>query len=218
MTKKSCGTTFHTVPVPAGHGERRLRRGMDGKCTAPTAPEFFTHHRTDRVAQRHHTIFGEVADDESKAVVDKLDAVATDRSDARSKRWESLRIEVVKYHQQYTGLGEASFLDHTPIVGLKNPDSMIGGVVREARLPSSSHHASHIALLIQRREPPVSFANGVRLNPGTGDAIHVEYAFDLAYGRSRMLRCCGSAISKLNDWSSTIPYRWEIEPEMMFTP
>lgn len=44
----------------------------------------------------HHTIFGEVADDESKAVVDKLEAVPTDRSDAPLEPAGIMSIEVVK--------------------------------------------------------------------------------------------------------------------------
>ena len=44
----------------------------------------------------HHTIFGEVADDESKAVVDKLDSVATDRSDAPLEPVGITSIEVLK--------------------------------------------------------------------------------------------------------------------------
>ena len=42
------------------------------------------------------TIVGEVADDESKAVVDKLDSVATDRSDAPLEPVGITSIEVLK--------------------------------------------------------------------------------------------------------------------------
>ena len=44
----------------------------------------------------HHTIFGEVANDASKAVVDKLDAVATDRSDTPLEPVGITSVEVVK--------------------------------------------------------------------------------------------------------------------------
>ena len=44
----------------------------------------------------HHTIFGEVADDESKAVVDKLEALPTDRSDRPMEPAGIISVEVVK--------------------------------------------------------------------------------------------------------------------------
>ena len=54
-----------------------LRRGADGKAWLDS----------------HHTIFGEVADEESKAVVDKLDAVATDGQD---RPLEPVMIEAIE--------------------------------------------------------------------------------------------------------------------------
>ena len=44
----------------------------------------------------HHTIFGEVADDDSKAVVDKLEAVDTDRMDRPTAPVGIVSVEVLK--------------------------------------------------------------------------------------------------------------------------
>lgn len=44
----------------------------------------------------HHTIFGEVADDDSKAVVDKLEAVNTDRMDRPTEPVGIVSVEVLK--------------------------------------------------------------------------------------------------------------------------
>ena len=75
------GLTFDR-PYLLAMANAGLRRGADGKIHGTNGSQFFITTVPTEWLNGHHTIFGEVADDESKAVVDKLDSVATDRSDA----------------------------------------------------------------------------------------------------------------------------------------
>ena len=89
------GLTFDR-PYLLAMANAGLRRGMDGKVHGTNGSQFFITTVPTEWLNGHHTIFGEVADDESKAVVDKLDAVATDSSDAPLEPVGITSIEVVK--------------------------------------------------------------------------------------------------------------------------
>ena len=89
------GLTFDR-PYLLAMANAGLRRGMDGKVHGTNGSQFFITTVPTEWLNGHHTIFGEVADDESKAVVDKLDSVATDRSDAPLEPVGITSIEVLK--------------------------------------------------------------------------------------------------------------------------
>ena len=89
------GLTFDR-PYLLAMANAGLRRGMDGKIDGANGSQFFITTVPTEWLNGHHTIFGEVADDESKAVVDKLDSVATDRSDAPLEPVGITSIEVLK--------------------------------------------------------------------------------------------------------------------------
>ena len=86
------GLTFHRIIK-----DFMIQGGCPlGTGTGGPGSQFFITTVPTEWLNGHHTIFGEVADDESKAVVDKLDSVATDRSDAPLEPVGITSIEVLK--------------------------------------------------------------------------------------------------------------------------
>ncbi|SCC78419.1 peptidyl-prolyl cis-trans isomerase A (cyclophilin A) [Bifidobacterium commune] len=73
-----------------------VRRGRDGKIHGTNGSQFFITTVPTPWLNGHHTIFGEVSDEESKAVVKKLEAVPTDRSDMPLEPAGIVSIEIVK--------------------------------------------------------------------------------------------------------------------------
>ena len=72
--------------VPARHGERRAPARTARSSSSPSCP---TPH-----LNRRHTIFGEVADAESRAVVDAIATASTDRSDRPLNDVVIQRVEI----------------------------------------------------------------------------------------------------------------------------
>lgn len=73
-----------------------LRHGMDGKVHGTNGSQFFITTVPTPWLDGHHTIFGEVADDDSKKVVDKLEALDTDPMDRPLEPAVILSVDVAE--------------------------------------------------------------------------------------------------------------------------
>ncbi|KFI45481.1 peptidyl-prolyl cis-trans isomerase A (cyclophilin A) [Bifidobacterium bohemicum] len=87
------GLTFDE-PYKLAMANAGLRRGQDGKIHGTNGSQFFITTVPTPWLNGHHTIFGEVADDESRAVVDKLEALPTGAQDMPLEPAGIISVEV----------------------------------------------------------------------------------------------------------------------------
>ncbi|WEV41516.1 peptidylprolyl isomerase [Bifidobacterium sp. ESL0682] len=73
-----------------------VRRGRDGQIHGTNGSQFFITTVPTPWLNGHHTIFGEVADDASKSVVDRLQNLPTDGNDMPQEPAGIVSVEVVK--------------------------------------------------------------------------------------------------------------------------